>query len=325
MALGSRLKDWTTNEVLTETELEAEFDNVYNSFVCSVIDDESSSVAAMQTTVDPGEVGTESQATSLQGELHRIRHVLAAIKGDSYWYGVDSMTLGGVPVGSIIPWYDFDATISKPSNYVYCDGSAISDADSALNGETTPDLSGRYLVGFGTPDGGGDLDSASWATAAVGNTSHLGDFDHEHTSSHTHSITHTHELSHTHEIPLHSHALDSGGWAEIGWPSSAFDDLYFRYTTSGSAFTSQKRQEGNAASSVSSSCDYKVPLDGDTATSVSERTTGNANDATTDSQSTSTSGPMSDSTTDSTNWNAGSDDRTIQPESIRVRYIMRIR
>lgn len=84
-----------------------------------------------------------------------------------------------VPLGSIIPWYDFNAAISLNTTYwAYCDGSASS--ITGVGAVTLPDLSNRYLVGFGT-EAGGDIDSAAWATAAVGNASHQVNLEHQHT------------------------------------------------------------------------------------------------------------------------------------------------
>ena len=57
-------------------------------------DDASASVAAMQATADPGEVGTESLPTDLLGELQRIRHVLKEISGKTQWYETPSTNLG---------------------------------------------------------------------------------------------------------------------------------------------------------------------------------------------------------------------------------------
>ena len=57
------------------------------------------------------------------------------------------------PVGSIIAWTDHIAgTPSMPDNWKLCDGTAISDADSPMNGETVPDLNGdgRFLRGGAT-------------------------------------------------------------------------------------------------------------------------------------------------------------------------------
>ena len=50
------------------------------------VDDYSTNLAQMQSTVDPGESGSESLPTDLAGELQRIRNVLAEITGKTYWY-----------------------------------------------------------------------------------------------------------------------------------------------------------------------------------------------------------------------------------------------
>lgn len=50
------------------------------------MDDYSTSVAQMQTQTDPGEVGSESQATNLAGELARIRFIIAELSGNTNWY-----------------------------------------------------------------------------------------------------------------------------------------------------------------------------------------------------------------------------------------------
>lgn len=86
-ATFSRLKNWIA-EVLNNTDLNAEIDNILNNLGPSGIDDYSTNAATMRTSTDPGESGTESLATSLAGELERIRFVLKEMKGAdvTYWY-----------------------------------------------------------------------------------------------------------------------------------------------------------------------------------------------------------------------------------------------
>ena len=72
--------------LLTAAIYNADHENHITNGIPSQLDDYSVSVAEMQTTTDPGEVGTESQATSLAGELERIRFALAEAKGATYWY-----------------------------------------------------------------------------------------------------------------------------------------------------------------------------------------------------------------------------------------------
>ena len=54
-----------------------------------------------------------------------------------------------VPIGSIIPHYDFDATVLPGTYWKYCDGNTISDGDSPLDGLTLPDLSAMLLPRIG--------------------------------------------------------------------------------------------------------------------------------------------------------------------------------
>jgi hypothetical protein len=49
-------------------------------------DDYSVSVTEMRTVTDPGEVGSESLATNLAGELERLRFAIKEIKGTAQWY-----------------------------------------------------------------------------------------------------------------------------------------------------------------------------------------------------------------------------------------------
>lgn len=109
--------------------------------------------------------------------------------GAVFYLGSSGDPGGAVPIGSIIPFYDFNgALVFNPDNYVYCDGSVISNIFSPVNGETLPDLSGRYLVGFGI-DGGANIGTAPWATAAVGNAGNTINIQHSHVvDPHTHSV-----------------------------------------------------------------------------------------------------------------------------------------
>lgn len=80
--------------------------NIYNSDHQNHIDnhnpqqmnDYSDDVATMQATTDPGDVGTESLATSLSGELERVRFVLDAIIGSAQWYTDPPATLSTLQI-----------------------------------------------------------------------------------------------------------------------------------------------------------------------------------------------------------------------------------
>ena len=85
-ATFTRVKTWVAGETLTDSDLNGEYDNILNNLTPAGIDDESSSDAAMQAVSDPYPAAAISKATSLQGELQRLRYQLKAILGESYWY-----------------------------------------------------------------------------------------------------------------------------------------------------------------------------------------------------------------------------------------------
>lgn len=85
-ALFSRIKTWVSLEDVTYSDLNAEFDNILNNLTAANVDDYSANVSQMQTTADPGEVGTESLATSIAGELSRLRFIIREITGEDEWY-----------------------------------------------------------------------------------------------------------------------------------------------------------------------------------------------------------------------------------------------
>jgi len=85
-ATFSRVKTWSTGQTLTASDLNAEFDNILNNLTPAGVDDQSSNAAAMQATADPYPGGSESLATSLTGEIQRLRYMIQQITGMTYWY-----------------------------------------------------------------------------------------------------------------------------------------------------------------------------------------------------------------------------------------------
>ena len=100
---------------------------------------------------------------------------------------LQEMSLQLSPIGSMQPFYDYNGLVAFDANYwAWCDGSVVGGAG-PLAGQTLPDMSNRYLVGFGT-EAGGDIDTAAWATAAVGAANHQINILHGHTNyGHYHS------------------------------------------------------------------------------------------------------------------------------------------
>jgi hypothetical protein len=91
-ATFSRVKTWIA-EKLTASDLNAEINNILDNFDPAGVDDYSTNEAAMQVQTDPGEPGAPVLATSLAGELERIRHQISEIKGGTYWYTAPVTTL----------------------------------------------------------------------------------------------------------------------------------------------------------------------------------------------------------------------------------------
>lgn len=94
MAVFSRIKTWVSNEVLTASDLNAEFNNLLNNTIPASIEDYSSNASEMQTVADPGAVGTESLATTLAGEITRLRFAIKRIVGGAQWYSAPVIDLG---------------------------------------------------------------------------------------------------------------------------------------------------------------------------------------------------------------------------------------
>lgn len=93
-ATFSRLKNWIA-EILSYADLNAEIDNILNNLTPAGVDDYSTNTTQMRLTTDPGEVGTESLATSLAAELERIRFTIKEIKGSgvAQWYSSSNTSL----------------------------------------------------------------------------------------------------------------------------------------------------------------------------------------------------------------------------------------
>ena len=78
-ATFSRVKTWTEGETLTAADLNGEIDNIHTNLTPTGVDDHSVNTVQMQATADPYPAGAESPATSLAGELERIRYLLKQI------------------------------------------------------------------------------------------------------------------------------------------------------------------------------------------------------------------------------------------------------
>jgi hypothetical protein len=91
--LWTRLKTWIDNENVTYSDLNAEFDNIIANDKPEKSDDYSLTTNQMQIQTSPGSQGSESLATTLAGELERLRYVISRIIGQTYWYDTPARSL----------------------------------------------------------------------------------------------------------------------------------------------------------------------------------------------------------------------------------------
>lgn len=128
-----------------------EFDNILNNFDATGVGGASANLSAYQAVSDPGSVGTELLPSDLKGELQRLRWMIQKITNGAQWYSdPGSNKLGALPpIGSIIPFYDFNGALTFDTDfYHYADGTKGVTVGGVSR--DLPDLSGRFLVGFGT-------------------------------------------------------------------------------------------------------------------------------------------------------------------------------
>jgi hypothetical protein len=120
-ALFPRLKVWVANEVLTYTDLNAEFDNILANLEADTLGGYSSTVAQMRLQVNPGGIGSESQAASISGELERIRFAISRIVGKTYWYEAPTKNLatGGVRPRHIFSPNRLDEPLQRNTRDLY--------------------------------------------------------------------------------------------------------------------------------------------------------------------------------------------------------------
>jgi hypothetical protein len=85
----------TTGTTLTANIYNTDHQNHINNAVPDQHDDYSSTATQMQSAVNPGEVGSESLATSTAGELERLRFALRELKGTPQWYQTAPPTAEG--------------------------------------------------------------------------------------------------------------------------------------------------------------------------------------------------------------------------------------
>lgn len=171
--------------------------------------------------------------------------VLQVVGGLPTW---QTLTVsGGVPLGGHIPWDDFNGALSLQAGWEYADGTTVTTVGSPLFGQTKKDLSGAYIVGFGTL-GGGNIGTSTYSSVAVGNANHQIDIRHRHSMVHTHGSGTYAALwtQNSSNGDFHWQEVGTSGWTSNSRaeddPDSAIPGTYFTGVdvagSSGSASTS---------------------------------------------------------------------------------------
>jgi hypothetical protein len=132
-ATFSRSKTFVAGDTLTATDLNAIETNILNNFTPAGMDDQSSDVTAMRVTVDPYPANSESLATSLQGELERLRYVIAQITGRTYWY--QDPTLINFATGATIASATTTDVSTATGNLLHISGAATTSAVTMKSGQ----------------------------------------------------------------------------------------------------------------------------------------------------------------------------------------------
>ena len=248
-----------------------------------------------------------------------VGHTHSGVDGD--WTkitssGIDSANFKElVPLGSIIPIYDFNGLLTFDTAYwAYCNGQTKT--ITGIGPQVLPDLSNRYIVGFGT-EGGADIGSAAWSTAIVGNASHQVNLQHAHTVN-----AHNHDLNnHVHNVPAHYHGK---GTLAIGASGSHAHSFVWFWNNANS---------GGGSSSAAANADPGTDVNSTTATAThshpnADFTGSVGNTAGSNGDSAFSSGVPTNNFSGSSSPNTNSQlsaTQSIQPRSVRVRFIMRIK
>jgi len=299
MGFIARIKTWGAEKLLF-SDLNAEFNAIINGLRGGTEDVNVASCNVNSTLRAKGAAQLGSSSTDTVSVLGTLA-VEAPIDAPNVTLNVgnveavnitvsDSVVWGGsVPIGSIIPHYDFNGALPVDANYwAYCNGQTLNVGDQ-IN-QVLPDLSGRYLVGFGgATDGAGDIDSASWATTVVGQELH--------TSA---------SIAHTHTVNAHTHAPGTLQFRTLAVTGVGTTRNFLRYQSNG-AVSSMFSLSGSGAASGTTTEGVTLISAGTSDIGYTANGAGVTHTANTD-------GTTSNLTTIS-----------VQPRSVRVRYVMRVK
>lgn len=105
-----------TGTILTATIYNGDHQNHIDNGVPSQLDDYSANTIQMQAVVDPGDVGSESLASSLAGEIERLRYAIKQMKGTAQWYVPRNANAWEV-ISTTVPTAGNTVSIPLPTGY----------------------------------------------------------------------------------------------------------------------------------------------------------------------------------------------------------------
>ena len=139
----SRIKIWTTGQIPTASELNAEFNNILVNLVPAGIGTNSTTVVAFEATKDPYPGGVESLPVSLKEELQELKFQIQQITGRDKWEKDPEINLNTlytetpptnksfknllIKVNTINPTYQIDVTAD------YLDVTSVGGVDKRIN------------------------------------------------------------------------------------------------------------------------------------------------------------------------------------------------
>lgn len=186
----------SSGAVLTAALYNAAHQNHINNAVPLQHDDYSVDVTQMRTEADPGEVGTESLATSTAGEFERLRFAIREIKGTAYWYQSPQQSLTSlIPSGTLMLFQQTTAPTGWTKQTTHNNKALRIVSGTASSGGTAP-----FTTIFGTGKTTGsyaltvaDLPSHTHTIPDPGHNH--GDPGHQHGGSTDQQGVHTHQMT----------------------------------------------------------------------------------------------------------------------------------
>lgn len=227
------------------------------------------------------------------------------------------------PVCTIIPWYNYAGATFDATKWAYCNGAVVTITGVGL--KTLPDLSGRYLIGFGT-DGGGNINAGSLPDppSPVGNAGNTINIAHTHDmGNHTHgsgtlafSLSNHKHTAGTLSLPVF-HVVDSmGGTGQLNiYNGDGTETLAFGQNICGGAGNPALTYNDFGGGGTTKSRPYIAYTD-------INNTLGEVSGPTINSTGSGTGSTGTPST--NTTSSALSATQDIRPRSIQVRFLMRI-